>query len=60
MLKKSTIWRILLLLFAIVITNIFFGCVHKYYAPENDSQNLTEQEAQIQELQKEIEELKKE
>jgi len=59
MLKKSRIWRILLLLFVIVVTNVFVACVHKYYPPPEGSQYQTKQEAQIKELQKEIEELKK-
>lgn len=58
MLKKSRIWRILLLLLAIVMTSIFFSCVHKYYAPPVGSEYETKQGAQIRELQKEIEELK--
>jgi len=59
MLKKSRIRRILLLLLAIIMTSIFFSCVHKYYPPADGSQYETKQGAQIKELQKEIEELKK-
>ncbi len=57
MLRKSRIWKMLLLLVAIVMANLYFGCVHKYYPPDYGSQE--EQEAQIEELQKEMEELKK-
>ncbi len=65
MLKKSRIWRVLLLLVVIVMVNLCFGCVHKYYPPD-DSQyqtkegaDIKQQEQQIKALQKEIEELKK-
>ena len=56
MLKKSRIWRIVLLLVVIVMANLYFGCVQKYYPPDYGSQK--EQEAQIEELQNEMEELK--
>ncbi len=56
MLKKGRTWRILLLLAAIVMANLCLGCVHKYYPPDYESQK--DQEAQIEELQKEMEELK--
>lgn len=66
MLKKSVIWRVLLLLVVIAMVNFYFGCVNKYYLPEGGSQYQTkegaqiqEQEAQIKQLQKEMEELKK-
>ena len=65
MLKNRRFWKILLLLVAIVLTNIYYGCVHKhYYGPEGQSQKseqeeIKEQEEEIKALQKEIEELKK-
>ncbi|MHC4256356.1 MAG: hypothetical protein ACYSUL_12235 [Planctomycetota bacterium] len=65
MLKNRRFWKILLLLVAIVLTNIFFGCVHKhYYGPDKQSQTreqeeIEKQEEEIKALEKEIEELKK-
>jgi Skp family chaperone for outer membrane proteins len=69
MLKKIRIGRMLLLIVVVVIANLYFGCVNKYYPPNSSpdsSQYQTKQETQIKEqetqikaLQKEIEELKK-
>jgi cell division protein FtsL len=65
MLKKIRIGKMLLLLVVIVMANLCFGCVNKYYPPDS-SQYQTKQEAQIKEqdaqikaMQKEMEELKK-
>ena len=65
MLKKSVIWRVSLLLFVVVMVNLYLGCVHKHYAPGSqyqtqDGAKLQEQDRQIEEMKKEIEELKKE
>lgn len=63
--KKGVIWRVSLLLTVIVMAHLYYGCVHKHYsgpAPEyqtKDSAKLQEQEKQIEELQKELETLKK-
>lgn len=64
MLKKSRIWRMLLLLVVIVMANLYFGCVHKYYPPGSQYQTkegaeIKQQEREIKALQKEMEELKK-
>jgi len=66
MLKKVRFWKMLLLLVVIVMANLYFGCVHKYYPPDGGSQyqtkqeaELKKQEAQIEAMKKEMEELKK-
>ncbi len=65
MLKKNRIWRMLLLFVAIVMANLNFGCVDKYYHPggsqyqTKEGAQIKEQAAQIKALQKEMEELKK-
>ena len=65
MLKKSRIWGRLLLFVAIVMANLCFGCVHKYYPPGStqyqtkEGAEIKQQEQQIKALQKEMEELKK-
>ena len=54
MLRKSRIWKMLLLSAVIVMANLYFGCVHKYYAP-SDGQYQTKEGAEIKALQKERE-----
>jgi cell division protein FtsL len=65
MLKKIRIGRMLLLIVVVVIANLYFGCLEKYYPPDS-SQYQTKQDAQIKDqdakikaMQKEMEELKK-
>ena len=38
MLKKSVICRVLLLVAVIGMVNLYFGCVHKHYAPGSQYQ----------------------
>jgi cell division protein FtsL len=70
MLKKTRIRKMLLLLVVIVIANIYFGCVNKYYPPNYPTDNnqsqiqqqqtqIKDQDSQIKTLQKEVEDLKK-
>ena len=61
MLKRSVIWRVLLLLVVVVMANLYFGCLHKHYAPGyyEEGAKIKAQDAQIKALQKEMEELKK-
>ena len=65
MLKKSVIWRVLLLLVVIVMANFYLGCVHKHYAPGSpqyqtkEGAEIKDQAKQIEALKKEMEELKK-
>lgn len=65
MLKKSRIWRMLLLLVVIVMANLYFGCVHKHYLPggpqyqTKEGAEIKQQEREIKELRKELEKLKK-
>lgn len=64
MLKKSVIWRVLLLLVVIVMANFYLGCLHKHYAPGSEYQTkegaeIKEQAKQIEALKKEMKELKK-
>jgi cell division protein FtsL len=62
MLKKIRIGRVLLLIVVVVIANLYFGCVNKYYPPDyqtKEGAKIQQQDEQIKAMQKEIEELKK-
>jgi cell division protein FtsL len=62
MLKKVRIGRMLLLIAVVVIANLYFGCVNKYYPPDyqvKEETKIKQQDAQIKAMQKEIEGLKK-
>lgn len=62
MFKKIRIGKMLLLLVVIVIANLYFGCVNKYYPPDyqtKEGAKIQQQEEQIKAMQKEMEELKK-